>query len=171
MVFSTKVEDPDNDGLITAWETNMNNQLTDPKGMPLPNLGSWGANAAERDLFAHIDWLETVGDMMYVDKLKPAHSHNPPPESVQMIGDEYARNGIHLQVDLGPNSGPNDYYQANPYMIRSRWRGGRGKSWSETAMCPNADPTRARRLNVVSIRFRANSRYARHASAGKAASA
>ena len=142
MVFSTKVEDPDNDGLITAWETNTNNQLTDPKGMPLPNLGSWGANAAQRDLFVHIDWLETGGDLMYVDKVKPAHSHKPPPESVQMIGDEYARNGIHLHVDLGPNGGLNDYYQASPYIIPAVDGGAvGGKSWSETAMCPNADPT------------------------------
>jgi hypothetical protein len=131
MVFSTTVEDPDHDGLISVWETTPN--LTDPNGLPLPDLSAMGADPNQKDLFAQIDWLETQGDTTYGDKVKPVHSHKPPEEAVTMLGDEYARNNIHLHLDVGNN------YQSNPYVIKVGEGAIGGRSWSETAMCP--DPT------------------------------
>jgi hypothetical protein len=58
MVFSTTVQDSDNDGLLDIWESRSG--LVDPNGQPLPNLNEMGANPHVPDIFVEIDYMSTA---------------------------------------------------------------------------------------------------------------
>ena len=113
IVFKTDVMDTDEDGLLDVWETNTGS-LVDPNGRPLPALGNMGASPTRKDLFVEIGYTTTNGlDLSYdtwnsttrlvVPTLKPAHTHRPSPEALQMMADAFktAPTPITVHFDIG----------------------------------------------------------------------
>src|SRR5262249_32936432 len=75
MVFSTTVQDSDNDGLLDVWESRSG--LVDPNGQPLPNLHEMGANPNAPDIFVEIDYMSTATGWTTAGASAPPHSHLP----------------------------------------------------------------------------------------------
>ena len=116
-VFSTEVQDTDNDGLLDVWEQNVS--LVDPKGQPLPNLYAMDARHDRKDIFFEVGYHTTPG---YVggQGTVPAHNHLPSKAALDMVGDAYANapvsnpdgtTGIRAHIDVGNN------YPGDPYVI------------------------------------------------------
>jgi hypothetical protein len=123
IVFSTTVQDTDDDGLIDIWESSTDT-LYDPNAQPLPNLKAMGATPSHKDLFLEVGYMHAANGTLYGGVSKPAHSHLPTHAVWEMLGNAFASapvtnpdgfHGIRLHVDLGDGypSGP-----ANTYIIR-----------------------------------------------------
>jgi hypothetical protein len=109
IVFSTTVQDSDDDGLIDIWESSTAT-LYDPNDQPLPNLKAMGADPLHKDLFLEIGYTHAAEGTVYGDVSKPAHSHLPTHAVWQMLGDAFSRapvtnpdgyTGIRVHADLG----------------------------------------------------------------------
>ncbi len=123
IIYRTRVNDTDRDGLLDKWETSTAT-LYDPRGNPLPNLAAY-ANKDRKDLFIEIGFMET-GATTYGGVQKLAHTHAPTHEAIKKIGDMFrlapvsnpiGPMGIDVHIDLGDvsrfPSGVGD-----PYLIR-----------------------------------------------------
>jgi hypothetical protein len=93
VVFSTKVQDTDRDGLLDKWESQGFADISDGTFVNLPAMG---ADPNVRDLFVEIDYMST-----------PGHSHNPKPAALEMVAEAF-RNApfpsdrrIELHFDTG----------------------------------------------------------------------
>ena len=75
IVYRTRVNDTDGDGLLNRWESSAT-PILDPKGDPLPNL-SGIANPNRKDMFIEMGYFETTGAQTYNGVSKPQHSHRP----------------------------------------------------------------------------------------------
>ena len=113
MIYSTRVEDSDGDGLLDVWEESATT-LTDPNGVALPNLNAMGADPARRDVFIELGYMQT-GNTTYGGVPKLAHSHLPGHEALKLMGDAFDRQGIRVHFDVGDTYPSGD---ADPYVIR-----------------------------------------------------
>jgi len=111
-VLGVNVQDTDGDGLLDVWETagaNGAGVLYDPLNQPLPPLGAMGAHPQVKDLFIELGAMFTTAENTYGDTAKPAHSHLPGLEALQLMGDAFANapvsapggSGIRVHFDVG----------------------------------------------------------------------
>ena len=117
VVFSTKVKDTDEDGLLDIWETE---GYKDLDGNMLVNLPAWVAGPNKKDLLVEIDY-------MYDNNPSSVHSHLPKSQALQMVGDAFrdapvsnpdGSTGIHVVFDVGvfpPSPNPTGVI-GNPYL-------------------------------------------------------
>src|SRR5204862_7494372 len=111
VIFSTTVQDTDNDGLLDLWETSTtplyhpDNLLFNPAtnqfeptlgALPLPNLKAMGADPNVKDIFFEIGYMETSGDSNDAQTVQ-AHHHTPPQAGQDREGDAY-KNAPHEQT-------------------------------------------------------------------------
>ena len=123
IVLSTNVQDTDGDGLVDAWETTNPPlmDVSDPTNRTaLPNLAAMGANPNAKDIFVEIGFMHNDQDSLYGGVLKPAHSHLPSEEALNLVGQTFAAapvanpdgsTGIRIHFDVG------NRYQGSPYVI------------------------------------------------------
>lgn len=127
VIFSTTVQDSDEDGLLDVWETaNVDAPLYDPHGRMLPPLGSMDADPTVRDVFLEIGYTKTDAALYYGDVLKPAHTHLPSPEVLKLVGDAFAlapalpkpgaKASIRMHFDVGT-----DYWSKWPTSVVTRY--------------------------------------------------
>ena len=118
VIFSTAVEDIDQDGLPDGIE-NVNAVLKDPDDTPLPNLRAMGAGDDKKDIFveASVMWAQSgtsygsdgSGTIPYhpysatqaVKTDSNGHHHFPTPDDILMIGDAFDRQNIRFHMDVG----------------------------------------------------------------------
>ncbi len=120
IIFRTEVQDTDEDGLLDRWELE---QLTDPNGLPLPNLAAMGANPEHKDIFVEVGYMETTGEVTYGGETEPGHTHLPTAAALKMVGEAFedapvynpdGTNGINVHFDVGNNY---QMGEAGPYII------------------------------------------------------
>jgi hypothetical protein len=93
MIFSTTVQDFDQDGLLDTWEQNQGYfDVVNNQSIALP-----GANANTPDLFVELDYLtlrDNLGNIV--------HSHLPKQAALDAVGDAFAAqpHGIKVHFDL-----------------------------------------------------------------------
>jgi hypothetical protein len=101
VIFSTTVQDTDNDGLLDVWETR---GFTDIATGAFVNLPAMGANPNVKDIFVQVDYL-TGAD---------GHAHLPSKKALDMVAAAFQKApvdggaGIHVHFDVGGN------YQTSP---------------------------------------------------------
>jgi hypothetical protein len=106
IIFSTTVQENDNDGLLAVWKTNQG--YIDAKN------GQWislpGATIGQKDLFVEIDYLSNLDR----SASNYAHSHLPKRAALDMVGDalKHQNPSVNVHFDLGPG-----IYQGDPYVI------------------------------------------------------
>lgn len=95
IVFSTDVQDTDNDGLLDKWEDDKGytDQLTS-KWVPLP-----GADRNKQDLYMEIDHMvsrDASGGLL--------HSHRPKNGALSLVASAFSRTelNVNLHLDVGP---------------------------------------------------------------------
>ena len=92
VIFSTPVKDTDSDGLLDAWETSHGyTDINDGSFVSLP-----GSDPLVRDIYVQLDYLTNSGAVS-----APKHSHLIKQDAINMVGQAFARQGIHLHVDSG----------------------------------------------------------------------
>jgi hypothetical protein len=101
-VFSTAVQDSDDDGLVDQLEAVSG--LRNPADDPFPDLASMGAIVGQRDLFVE------VGAMSNDGSTAAAHSHMPSANVLKTVGDALANppsgfSPIAIHFDVGPSLG------------------------------------------------------------------
>lgn len=105
IIFSTDVQDTDNDGLLDKWEDDKGytDQLTS-KWVPLP-----GADKNRQDLYLEVDHMVSRGPGGEL-----LHSHRPKNGALALMATAFSRPelNINLHVDIGPvylqGQGPSD---------------------------------------------------------------
>ena len=165
MVLRTTVQDSDGDGLLDVWEKPQNPPLVDPLGNQLPNLAAMGASPVHKDLFGEIAYMYAAEGTTYGGMAKPAHSHLPAQDALNMAAESFDKapivnpdgtKGIKVHFDIGGNYQPPFVdpatglaYPSLPSDCQANWqprcaiipvglaRG--GKNISETRACPNPD--------------------------------
>jgi hypothetical protein len=134
IIFSTKVEDSDQDGLLDLWEQDLATPLQDPNGQPLPNLYAMGARVGPKDLFVEIGYMSAGPGTTYGGVPKPPHMHLPTLEALMMVGDAFRNAPVPIKIhfDVGNN------YAADPdpfdYIIPPDLARG-GEAIDETVQC------------------------------------
>ena len=110
-IYQTQVNDGDFDGLLDKWESPVS--LSDPNGVPLPNLNGMGADVGLKDVFIEIAAMWAPADTTYGSDAFPSreslhfvtdefgHNHMPTPEALKMLGDAFIGKGIRLHFDVG----------------------------------------------------------------------
>jgi hypothetical protein len=131
MVLSTEVQDSDGDGLLDVWESQAqwaskpsrlasvypSWPLTDPTGVPLPNLQAMGANPAVQDVFVQIDYLYGSDGHTHLPAKSALQSvatalHNAGPRPALVAQGSCAANAaagacpINVHFDVGANYPP-----------------------------------------------------------------
>jgi hypothetical protein len=110
VIYSTTVQDTDNDGLLDVWESNQGyTDLISGQFVPLP-----GANSNQKDIFVQIDYLvnKPNGPNGPVE-----HSHLPKHLALDMVGDAYVKKNIKIHFDVGGKyNNPGD--PANPFFCK-----------------------------------------------------
>jgi hypothetical protein len=105
VIFGTTVQQSDNDGLLDIWKTNQGyTDLSNGEFVSLP-----GAVRGQKDLFLQIDYLASHDFITSGGAL--GHSHKPKQAAMDMVGDAFSLQGIHLHVDCG------NCYAGDPYVI------------------------------------------------------
>jgi hypothetical protein len=90
ILFSTTVEDRDDDGLLDKWETTSG--LVDPNGNPLPDIHALGAKPDVKDIFVKIDYMcAAVGNPPTADCA--SHSHRPSDAVLQTVSKAFSDAG------------------------------------------------------------------------------
>ncbi len=106
VVFSTTVQDSDNDGLLDVWKQNQGYiDFPSTSFVALP-----GAAKGQIDVFVQIDYMCSVvnPDGMCSSS---GHVHLPKQAALDMVGNAFLAQGIHLHFDVGNN------YQGDPFVI------------------------------------------------------
>src|SRR5262249_19063047 len=109
VIFSTTVQNSDGDGLLDVWKTNggyddaisVQNLLPNPfVALPGANPNPGAVNPQFEDVFVEIDdltdWDGSTG--------LPKHSHLPKQQALDMVGDAFAKQNIHVHFDVGPTN-------------------------------------------------------------------
>ncbi len=130
VIFSTPVPNYDNDGLLDVWKQGQgynsinvtNNDYSGPR-VALPGAVSGLTStppAVHPDVFVEVDYLSNM------DKSAGSyqHSHLPKQRALDMVGDAYARHGIHVHYDVGSAyasqcSTTNPMQCPDPYIIQN----------------------------------------------------
>jgi len=103
IIFSTTVQDSDNDGLLDIWE--QKGSYTDAVSgntILLP-----GADPGKKDLFVQVDYLalrDAGGNVL--------HSHLPKESALDTVGQAFFNQGINVHFDL-----PSPIYSGDPYVM------------------------------------------------------
>jgi len=124
ILFSTTVQDTDEDGLLDIWEAQGFKDLV--SGEVLVNLPRMGANPLHKDIFVESDYMqEFVLDSL--SEAKGLHSHKFTKEVIDRVGDAFnnapVRNpdgmgGIRAHFDVqNPGTPLAERYAADPYII------------------------------------------------------
>jgi hypothetical protein len=149
VVFSTRTQDSDGDGLADKLEEVSG--LKNPVDLEYPDIHAMGANKNRRDLFVELNAMWAQGGTTYGASRAPfvgtetdinGHNHLPTPAVLKKVGDAFAnpptgRQPIAVHFDVGPNyrnltdpdvpGGPSPYASpvADAYIIdESLSRGG-----------------------------------------------
>jgi hypothetical protein len=115
IVFSTTVQDTDNDGLLDVWEQNHGYPdlaNTDKKSLTapwvaLPYPGSEPDPVHTSDIFVEGDYLTKL------DGSLTQHSHLPKQAALDAVGQAFATRKINLHFDLGSG-----IYLNDPYVVQ-----------------------------------------------------
>ena len=164
IVFSTRVQDADGDGLPDKLEDVSG--LMDPDGRPLPDLHAMGASSRHKDLFVELGAMKAQPGTRYGSIDAPlnadtaqvvdaaGHNHLPTPAVLKLAGDAFksapvgnpdGTAGIRAHFDAGPayHSVDATAYastDADEYLVPSILARG-GESIVETACVPSATRT------------------------------
>ena len=134
IIFSTTVQDSDNDGLVDYWEqpppnpVNLNPSGTSP-GYIDAKTGQFvalpGANPNVKDIFVEVDYLELCATTNPDGTCKTvAHSHLPKQQALDNVGNAFKNapvdfnpitkqfQGVKVHFDLGPG-----IYQGDPFVV------------------------------------------------------
>ncbi len=102
MILSTTVQDTDRDGLLDVWESDEG--YTDAVTGQFVALR--GAMPDVPDIFIEVDYLSNLdgsaGPLL--------HSHLPKQAAIDAVGAMFAKRGIQIHFDLGPNVYAGDWY-------------------------------------------------------------
>jgi hypothetical protein len=105
VIFNTTVQESDNDGLLDIWKTNQGyTDISNGEFVSLP-----GATRGQKDIFIQIDYLASHDFITSGGTL--GHSHKPKQAALDMVGDAFKAQGIHLHIDCG------NCYPGDPYII------------------------------------------------------
>lgn len=97
IIFSTTVPDPNRDGLLPVWKA----PPSGPPGYTDAKSGNFvalpGANPNAQDIFVEIDYLSNLDGSAgtYL------HSHLPKQQALDMVGDAFAKQNVHVHFDVG----------------------------------------------------------------------
>jgi len=110
VIFSTTVQNSDNDGLLDVWKKNQNPgpgyvDMETNAFVSLPR-----AKSGQKDLFVQIDYLASHDFITSGGAV--GHTHKLKQAALDMVGAAFAAQGIHLHVDCGSNC-----YLGDPYVI------------------------------------------------------
>ena len=99
ILFSTTVQDSDDDGLLDVWEKSP--PPSDPNGNPLPDIHALGAKPDAKDIFVKIDYMcAAVGNPPTADCA--THSHRPSDAVLQTVSQAFsAASGPVLHFVIG----------------------------------------------------------------------
>src|SRR6201998_3613675 len=104
VVFSTTVQNSDNDGLLDIWKKN--------QGYTDVNTNQWvalpGAVTGKQDFFVERDYVSNLDGSAG----KYLHSHLPKQAALDTVDKAFKNHGIHAHFDLGPG-----IYGGDPYVI------------------------------------------------------
>jgi hypothetical protein len=128
-IFSTAVQDTDNDGLLDIWETSTT--LVDPLGVALPNLAAMGADPNIKDVFIEIGYMTTPGYSGGQGTVT-AHSHVPSDTALAMVARAFRDapvdplpgnkfKGVRLHFDVGANYQPGVLPSATSCQDKVTW--------------------------------------------------
>jgi hypothetical protein len=128
VIFSTTVQDTDGDGLLDVWEDNQGyTDAISGQFVALP-----GANKSVKDIFAEVDYLSNLDGSAgtYL------HSHLPKQAAMDMVGDAFAKQTVHVHFDVGltnyaGNCSTTTAACPDPYIIQA---GTGGNAISESAV-------------------------------------
>jgi len=97
IIFSTTVKDADGDGLLDVWEGPAQGYTDAISGqfVALP-----GANPNVKDLFVEADYLVDYQS----DGATVQHSHLAKQAALDMMGDAFAAQNVHVHFDVGPTN-------------------------------------------------------------------
>ena len=112
IVFSTNVEDADDDGLNDFLEANAG--LMNPARVPYPDISLMGASPGQRDLFVEIGAMWSDGWNPATSGQDPTpgpHNHMPSEAILQTVADAFmnppvGHEPIHLHFDVGDMAAP-----------------------------------------------------------------
>ena len=153
MVLSTNVQDTDGDGLLDVWENGPAvMDVSDPTDRLLPNLGAMGAHPEVKDVFVEVGYLHADQPTVYGGVVKPAHTHLPSEEALNLVGKAFAdapvtnpngSTGIRIHFDVG------DRYPTSPYVIKAPFTRGGEDDRRDRVRCRGSavsvsEPSRAR---------------------------
>lgn len=96
VILSTTVQDTDGDGLLDVWEDNQGyTDAISGQFVALP-----GANRLVKDIFLESDYLSNLDGLAgtYL------HSHLPKQQALDMVGDAFAAQNVHVHFDVGPTN-------------------------------------------------------------------
>jgi hypothetical protein len=122
MIYQTRVNDSDLDGLLDKWESSAV-PILDPKGVALPDFKNMGADPAVRDAYIEVVAMRANAGSTYGSDEAPlreslhsvtddfGHIHMPTPAVLQMLGDEFTAHDIRLHFDVGH---PDTYHALTP---------------------------------------------------------
>ncbi|MFI5112170.1 MAG: hypothetical protein ACHP9S_05075 [Terriglobales bacterium] len=113
VVFSSTVQNTDNDGLLNTWKTN--HGYTDVKDGSSVDLT--GATLGQKDLFIQLDSMCSVVKADGTCDMTLGHSHAPDPNAVAMMASAFTAQGINLHLVPGnviPETACTDDYSSTP---------------------------------------------------------
>src|SRR6266581_3283545 len=100
VIFSTTVEDTNHDGLLAAWKAANPQGYTDVISNQFVALP--GANPTAQDIFVEIDYMELCATTNADGTCKTvAHSHLPKQLALDLVGDAFWKQNIHVHFDVG----------------------------------------------------------------------
>jgi hypothetical protein len=112
MIFSTTVQDSDNDGLLDVWKS--------LQGYTDVGTGQWvalpGARGGEKDIFVEVDYLVNYAS----GGTTVLHSHLPKQAALDEVGAAFEKQNIKVHFDLGPgiyNNPPDPYVIQYPVQV------------------------------------------------------
>jgi len=107
VIFSTTVQDSDNDGLLDVWKTNQGYcDPTDTSGTCDSTHSSWvalpGAKSGQQDVFVQLDYMcSLVSSAGTCDTSQGQHSHLPGPQVLANLTSAFSSHRINLHIQLG----------------------------------------------------------------------
>ena len=115
IVFSTTVQDSDNDGLLDIWEQNQgytdlvntDKSTLSAQWVALPYPLSAVDPIHTPDIFVEADYLTKL------DGSPSAHSHLPKKDALDAVGQAFGNRGINIHFDLGSG-----IYLGDPYVVQ-----------------------------------------------------